>query len=162
MTGILREINDVLDKKYIVDILSDGTEELNEMLKAMWNGIHVIMSSPVLAANDTYYVNEKCYNRKEDLVIALTEIMSERFAGIRNKVNDTGFLSDKTEDQLFEFYDKILDLDRNDCLHLKKGKHLKTGESERKLNALVGLDSVKESIRKLKAYAVVNLSLIHI
>lgn len=42
---------------------------------------------------------------------------------------------------------------------MKAEKHLKamkTGTSEQKLNALIGLESVKESIRKLKAFALVN------
>lgn len=150
------DIDVVLKKQYVVDIFEDGTKEMNEQLTALWNGIYVIMSAPILAVTDIYTLGDIDELSEKDFESNINEIISNNFAVVRNTVHKEGFLADKTEEQLFDMYNKMLELDKTCCMKLDKGKMLAAGDSEQKLNALIGLGPVKESIRKLKAFALVN------
>ncbi|MCR5110109.1 MAG: AAA family ATPase [Ruminococcus sp.] len=150
------KLDKILEKKYVVDILDDGTKELQEMLQALWDGIHTIMSAPVLTVEEIYDISSSDHLTQKQYSDELSRMATERFAVIREAVNDPDFLSDSDEEKLFELYNVMLDLDTEGCMKLQKGKAMKTGTSEQKLNALIGLESVKESIRKLKAFALVN------
>ena len=150
------KLDKILEKKYVVDILDDGTKELQEMLQALWDGIYTVMSAPILTIKESYDLASSTDLTQEQYRDALSEIVNERFSAIRNAVSDAEFLSDRDEEKLFELYNAMLDLDTEGCMKLQKGKAMKTGTSEQKLNALIGLESVKESIRKLKAFALVN------
>lgn len=150
------KLDKILAKKYVVDILEDGTKELQEMLHELWNAIYVIMSAPILNVTDVYDIGTSVGLTEKQFADELSKIMAERFDVIRERISDNAFLSDRNEEQLFELYNSMLDLDKDGCMKLKKGKVLKTGNSEEKLNALIGLESVKVSIRKLKAFALVN------
>ena len=150
------KLDKILQKKYVVDILDDGTKELQEMLRALWDGIYTVMSSPLLSVQDVYDIEGNAPLSKEQFINNLSKLFEERFETVREYVSDDNFLSGQTDEKLFELYNAILDLDKNGCLNLQKGKKLKVGNSEQLLNALIGLDSVKESIRKLKAFALVN------
>ena len=150
------KLDKILQKKYVVDILDDGTKELQEMLQALWDAIYTLMSSPVLAVADSYDIGENTSLSKEQFTEKLTELITARFSEIRRVVNEEAFLSEYDEDKLFELYNSMLDLDTDGCMKLQKGITMKTGSSEQQLNALIGLESVKESIRKLKAFALVN------
>lgn len=150
------KLDKILQKKYVVDILDDGTKELQEMLQALWDGVYTVMSSPILALEDTYDIGEVTSLSKEAFAEKLTALITARFSDIRRVVNEAAFLSECDEDKLFELYNAMLDLDTSGCMKLQKGITMKTGSSEQQLNALIGLDAVKESIRKLKAFALVN------
>lgn len=41
-------LSKVLEKKYVVDVFSDGSDELAEMLKALWYTVEAILVLPVL------------------------------------------------------------------------------------------------------------------
>ncbi|SFX61230.1 AAA family ATPase [Ruminococcus sp. XPD3002] len=150
------KLDKILQKKYVVDILDDGTKELQEMLQALWDSIYTVMSLPILTLEDNYDIGEAISLSKEAFAEKLTALITARFSDIRRLVNETAFLSEYDEDKLFELYNAMLDLDTDGCMKLQKGITMKTGSSEQQLNALIGLDSVKESIRKLKAFALVN------
>lgn len=150
------ELDKVLEKRYIVDILDDGTKELQEMLRSLWIGIKLLMAAPILKVTDSYHIGEADSCSREAFTDGLNALIKERFASAVDAANREDFLADRTEEQLFELYNAMLDLDKSGCMKLKKGKMLTTGESEKKLNELIGLEPVKESIQKLKAFALVN------
>ena len=62
----------------------------------------------------------------------------------------------KTEDELFELYKQLIALDKFGFLVPAGTTLLNIGESEKKLGELIGLSGIKESIRKIKAYALNN------
>lgn len=150
------EANVVLAKKYVVDILEDGTKELNEMLKAVWDSVFVIMSAPVLQKEHIYTVGEKTGLDESEYLAVLSEILADRFSAVNEYIRGEDFLNNKTEDRLFDLYNKILDLDWYGYMKVNKGTVLKTGESEKALEMLIGLSSVKTGIMKIKAYAAAN------
>ena len=152
----LKKLQRILAKRYFVDILDDGTTELNEMLQAVWDGFSLLLSAPILKTTDIYTIGNSGAFSKKGFAEQLTQMIAERFAPVRDIVNAEGFLADQSEEQLFALYDTMLELDTAGCMKLNKGNLLKPGESEKKLNALIGLDAVKESIRKLRAFALVN------
>ncbi len=144
----------ILKKKYVIDIFEDGSTELTAMLKVAWDAIFVLLSAPIKKRTLVYAFDheelsaEQCNNR-------LMEIFSDSFHAVMELVQAKNFLKDQSEEQLFELYQNMLDLDKHHYLSGTKG-NFKIGKWEKKLNALIGLDAVKSNVRKIKAYALAN------
>lgn len=155
ITKIKNSVCKVIDKEYQVDIFSDGTEEVREMLKVLWNAVGVIMFSPILIKIYLYeYKGEKLF-QKEFKEILLEEI-NERYSEFSNTVLSPYFFSEKTEDELFKLYNKMIEIDSFGFMGVNKSLLSLPGEYEEKLKNLIGLSSVKQTVQKLKAYALSN------
>lgn len=144
----------ILKKKYVIDIFEDGSTELTAMLKVAWDAIFVLLSAPIKKRTLVYAFDheelsaEQCSNR-------LMEIFSDSFHAVMELLQAENFLKDQSEEQLFELYQNMLDLDKH---HYMSGTkcNFKIGKWEKKLNALIGLDAVKSNVQKIKAYALAN------
>ena len=147
----------VIEKKYIVDIFEDGSEELTAMLKVTWDAVYVLMSAPLKKRKFIYiFDNEPTLKMTaEKCSTELALIFAGRFHTVAETVHADSFLGDKSENELFELYDRMLDLDIYHYMSGTKGNFV-IGNHEQKLETLIGLDAVKKSIRKIKAYALAN------
>ena len=146
----------VLAKKYVVDIFSDGSEELLEMLTVLWDALRVIMTVPVLAKTSRYTFSDGTSVVNDGFNKELLTRLSSRYSTIDDALFAYDFLTDCTEEKLFSLYNKMIDLDTFGLMGVNKENLLKIGESEKKLNELIGLAEIKESIKKIKAYALAN------
>ena len=153
--GIAR-LYGALEKNYVVDIFSDGTEELYEMLKALWYAIEVIMTVPMFRKNYLYVLEDDTVALNDEINEIIAERLLIRYADVVKIIVGLDFLADKTEDELFEIYNKMIDSDIYGFMGINKSHLLKIGESEKKLESLIGLSDIKESIKKIKAYALTN------
>lgn len=147
---------EILDKKYSVDIFSDGLDELAEMLGVFWHVIEKIMSAPIFEKNSiyTFYDGNVFINDRFNEV--LLEYIRKRYCYLNIAIKSKDFLSGKTDEDLFGIYNKMIELDTYGYICANKSNLIKIGEGERKLNELIGLGEVKESIKKIKAYALTN------
>ena len=150
------KVSKVLAKNYTVDVFSDGSEELGEMLKALWGAIEAIMTVPVLSKKYTYTFPDGVVAVDDDIKKELLNRIAGRYAELDEVVYAYDFLTDKSDDELFDIYDKMIELDSFGFMGINKSSLLKIGESEKKLNELIGLSGIKESIKKIKAYALSN------
>ena len=155
LTKAVDKTQKILDKKYMVDIFSDGTDELYEMLRALWNSIGLIMNAPILEKTYVYTFNDENLCEK-DFKDRLIDYVNKRYAVIYNTVLATDFFDAKTEDELFNLYNKMIGCDANGYFGVNKFSLLIPGKNEAKLQKLIGLSSIKESVRKIKAYALNN------
>lgn len=153
--GIAR-LYSVIDKNYIVDIFSDGSDELYEMLKALWFAIEILMTVPLFKKNYLYIFEGNIVAMNDEINEIIAERLCIRYADVDELIDNSNFLTDKTEEELFEIYNKMIELDDYGFMGANKGQLLKVGESEKKLEALIGLSDIKESIKKIKAYAITN------
>lgn len=149
-------IKKTLSKNYVVDIFSDGSEESGEMLKTLWGTIETIMSVPILTKKCLYSLDETIAVEKADVKRVIVDKISERYSSVTEAIFAFDFLSDKTEDELFAIYDRMIGLDRFEIMGVSKSGLLRTGENEKKLNEMIGLSAIKDSIKKIKAYALAN------
>ena len=150
------ELDKVFKKTYIVDIFSDGTEELHEMLDAVWNAVAVIMTVPILKEHYDYYFYNGSNAVEDGIEQRILNHLARRYSDIEWEISGGDFLQDRSEEELFSLYDKMIELDEFGFLGLNKDNLLKIGESEKNLNKLIGLNSIKENIKKIKAYALAN------
>ncbi len=149
-------LSKVLAKKYVVDIFSDGSEELAEMLKALWTAIKVIMTTPILVKRYSYVFQDGNMAIDDEIKKELLNRLFGHYSNLDEEVYAYDFLADKSEDELFDLYNKMIELDSFGYLGINKSRLIKIGESEKKLNELIGLSGIKESIKKIKAYALAN------
>ena len=158
--GILRKeilaCNKVIEKKYSVDIFDDGTSEAKEMARVLWSGIWVLMNLPILEKQYSYHFDDENVQNIDEYKAKLLAIISRSYDSINAHVMDNSFLTDRKENELFELYNLMIEKDIFGVMNLDKDNLIKIGESEKKLNKLVGLKSIKDSIQKIKAYAKQN------
>ena len=145
----------VLAKKYIVDIMDDGSEELKEMLTCLWHSIEIIMCAPLFIKNYEY-LTENGGLSEANLFVRIAAMLQARYREYNWTINIAETLGDKTEDQIFEIYRELILIDKFGFLVPLGTTLVNIGESEKKLNELIGLSGIKESIKKIKAYALAN------
>lgn len=145
----------ILVKKYVLDIADDGSDELKEMLTCLWNSIELIMCAPLFIKNYDYLQESGGVSEKEFLE-GLSAKLLERYAEFNASVQKESLFFAKTEDELFELYKQLIALDKFGFLVPAGTTLINIGESEKKLGELIGLSGIKESIRKIKAYALNN------
>lgn len=152
----LKTTNACIKKAYVVDIFEDGTDELKEMTDAVWSSFHALMTLPLLICEYDYQLPD---HRRYSMDELRNELLS-RIAGLYTELDaavlSDEFLADKSKDELFELYDAMVDLDSFGFMGLNRHSLLKLGESEKKLNEMIGLSGIKESVKKIKAYALAN------
>ena len=145
----------ILAKKYVLDIADDGSDELKEMLTCLWNSIELIMCAPLFIKSYDYLQESGGVSEKEFLE-GLSAKLLERYAEFNAVVQKESLFFAKTEDELFELYKQLIALDKFGFLVPAGTTLINIGESEKKLGELIGLSGIKESIRKIKAYALNN------
>lgn len=155
LENAISETEAVLAKKFYVDIMDDGTKELKEMLTCLWHDIELIMRSPLFVKNYDYYLNSGKVS-EDSLLNIISEKISERYNEYNQAVDASAWSKNKSDDELFEIYKKLIAVDEFGILVPNGTNLINIGESEKKLDELVGLSEIKESIKKIKAYALAN------
>lgn len=151
----IAETEKILEKRYVVDITDDGSDELCEMMTFIWHDIELIMHAPLFIK--TYdYSTESGELGEAELFSRLADVLKNRYADFNDLLNLDSLLSGKTEDELFELYKNLIDIDAFGILVPSGTKLINIGESEKKLDRLIGLSGIKESIKKIKAYVLSN------
>ena len=153
----ISETGKILQKTYVVDIADDGSDELKEMLTCLWHGIELIMCSPLFIMSYDYLMEpDTAAVSEEEMLSRVSAKLTERYRGFNEAVNVSDLLCAKTEDELFELYKELIALDDLGILMPVGSTLINLGESEKKLGELIGLAGIKESIKKIKAYALAN------
>ena len=151
----ISETEAIIAKKYIIDIMDDGTDELTEMLTCIWHDIELIMNAPLFIKTYDYMIDSKGASESE-LCAQLSSIIKSRYSDLNEALNLTPLLNNKSEDEVFELYKKMIELDKFGILVPVGTELINIGESEKELNKMIGLSGIKESIQKIKAYALAN------
>lgn len=154
LESCISELKKQVETKYIIDIFSDGTDELKKMLRPLWRALKTVLSISIIDKSSTYSIlgTELNYN---DFVQSIINITDNRYAPINDIINSPNFLSDKTEDEVFSLYTQLCHSNADEFSSLTGAN--KIGKNEQKLNTLIGLNGIKESIKKIKAYAISNI-----
>lgn len=146
-----------IDKKYIVDILSDGTEELNEMFDAYISALRSLRKTDIHEECYEYTYNEKIYTTIDDLSTAMETYAFSKNCDLIDVIRSSPVMNSAGEDRLLEYYKKMEELDVFGIMGVDPVKPaLHKGEAEKKLESLIGLDNVKKNIEKIKAYVNAN------
>lgn len=145
-----------LNKKYVVDLLSDGSEEICEMLDVLWKSIALLTKLPVLKQEYHFSSDSFTCDGIKELTGILTEIARRNYDSIKGMLSDEAFLLEHDEKSLFKTYNEMIAHDSIGYFGMRSSMILNVGEHEEKLNAMIGLDLVKTSIQKIKAYSLAN------
>lgn len=145
----------ILKTSYVVDIADDGSDELMEMLTCLWHGIETIMCAPLFIKSFDYLV-ESGGIKETDFFERTSGLIADRYVGLNQALDLEDLLNSKNEDELFDLYKELIGVDEFGFLVPVGTELINIGESEKKLEKLIGLDGIKESVRKIKAYALAN------
>ena len=125
------------------------------MLTCLWNSIELIMCAPLFIKTFDY-LTESGGITEEELFTRVAAKLTDRYKDFNAAIDIALLLSAKTEDELFEIYKELIHLDKFGFLVPVGTTLVNVGESEKKLGELIGLAGIKESIKKIKAYALSN------
>lgn len=151
----IAETEKIIAKKYLLDIIDDGADELKEMLTCLWHDIELIMCTPLFIKSYDYLIESDAVS-EEELLLLLSGKLCERYSEFDNAVNIKELFDEKTEAELFEIYQKLIDIDQFDSPVPVETELINISESEKQLEKMIGLSGIKKSIRKIKAYALSN------
>lgn len=149
------EAEKVLCKEYTLDIIDDGSSELKEMLTCLWRGIELIMSAPLFTQNYDY-ITETGKVSEAEFFARISDLLKRRYADVYHVIQTAYPLDEKSEEELFALYKKMIGIDQHAYLVPVGTEPNNVGESEKNLSSLIGLSGIKESIQKIKAYALTN------
>ena len=155
LENAITEVEKIIAKKYVIDIADDGSNELKEMLTCLWQGIEIIMCAPLFIKTFDY-LTETGEKSETDFFAEITEKLRQRYACFNDALSLPSLLESKPEDELFELYKDMIGIDTFGFLVPVGTELIDIGESEKMLDELIGLKSVKESIKKIKAYTLAN------
>ena len=151
----IEETNIILKKRYVIELADDGSEELKEMLTCLWHSIELIMHAPLFIKSYDYLLGTGGINEME-FFEHMSEVLRNRYAEFNSVVNLDSILKDCSEEDVFEIYKELIAIDTFGFLVPVGTQLINIGESEKKLEKLIGLSVIKESIKKIKAYALAN------
>jgi AAA+ superfamily predicted ATPase len=151
LESVMKELTEINNKKYTLDIFSDGTKEIKEILYVIWLGIYTLLNIPFLKKSEHYIFEDNIdfYNRK--YLKYLSEKLSKRYTDIN--IPD---ISDKSDDELFALYTQLLKADNTGYFNANSHEIIPIGSGEKKLDKLIGLNAVKSSVKKIKSYVLAN------
>lgn len=153
LENAITETEKILGKRYIVDIADDGACELREMLTCLWHNVELIMCAPLFVKSYDY-LTKSGKVKEADMLAHISDVLTRRYASIDDAL--IAPLSNKSEDELFDVYKSLIKIDQFGFLVPIETELINVGESEKELGQLIGLSSIKESIKKIKAYALTN------
>ena len=145
----------ILGKRYVVDIADDGACELREMLTCLWHNVELIMCAPLFVKSYDY-LTESGRVKEADLLAHISDALKRRYTSINDALETIAPLSNKGEEELFNLYKRLIKIDQFGFLVPIGTELINIGESEKELGQLIGLSGIKESIKKIKAYALTN------
>ena len=146
----------VLSKSYTVDIFSDGYEELQEMTEAFMQGIQALLKFSAPEPSYRYQLEDGEFVFGDEFSTKINAILSERYADHRSLAARIFTENAFNENKLFDIYDRFIELDTLGIFKANKAERIRMGVHQQQLEALVGLGSVKEAVRKISAYAEAN------
>ncbi len=155
LENAIAEARKTIAKTYVVDIADDGSIELKEMLTCLWHCIELIMCAPLFIKTFDY-LTETGGKNEADFFAEVAETLQQRYVGLNDTMSLPSLSDRKSEDELFEIYKDLIGLDKFGFLVPVGTELINIGESETKLNKMIGLKGIKESIKKIKAYALTN------
>ena len=156
LTEALEKSRAIINKRYSLDIFSDGSDELNEMLNQLWRSIYVLLKAPLFDTCFTYKFTDGRTAVNEEFFEAITISCSSRCPEIVRLLDEQTFLDEIHEEKLSSIYKELAASDDYFLMKKSSGDAIKVGAGERQLNALIGLDDIKKSILKIKAYVLAN------
>ena len=101
-------------------------------------------------------IYQKIERMVAELFDRLSAILQKRYSSYNHLIDVEHLLGDETEERIFEVYKDLIRLDKFGFLVPVGTTLVNIGESEKKLNELIGLAGIKDSIKKIKAYALAN------
>lgn len=149
-------VNAILSKKYIVDILSDGYAELQEMTETFIVAIQSLLEFSALEQSYCYQFEDGDIIFGDGFIANVNAHLSERYIECQSFIICNFNENRYSENELFDVYDQFIELDDFGIFKANKTERFKMGVYRRQLDALIGLESVKETVNKISAYAEMN------
>ena len=156
LSEVKRKLKNVVDKKYISDFLSDDSEDLVEMMNAYWYGFSTLLYFTKPIENISYEIDgETVLNIKEWMNVHV----KNHYRTFENLLNNGKIFNSYTDVEVRDLYESIIKIKISKEISPRSEEEinkLNLSADEKKLADLIGLDTVKEAIEKIKAYIKAN------
>lgn len=145
--------SDVCAKKYVYDFLGDSSEDVGEMMKTLWNGLALLIACSKKEIAISYSVGGQAVG---DPVALLNDAIKTHYEGFDGGAKTlTDKLSTWDEKTLQNAVDAIHKLAKPSA-KVKVAPKKAADSGDEKLNQLIGLEPVKNTIKMVGAYVAKN------
>ena len=94
----------MIDKVYVPDFLSDGTEDLNEMMKSFWLGLSALLYFSKPLEHVTYEVEGSTV---KDIKDWLKDKVANHYVALDTLLSDQSTFKNYSDIEIREIYEKI-------------------------------------------------------
>ncbi len=143
------KVKQVINMKIVPDFFDDGTEDLKKMMIPLFEGIAVLTQ-----VNKKIVKNEFDFDNSYKNIDSYLKAKLKDYYSPIDRIINKEFLSNFNEEKLKEKLAIIKDLKIEKEMSFQNSVIF--GNGEKKLNNLIGLDNIKDSIAKIKAYCIAN------
>ena len=149
------DIKKILGKVYIPDFLSDGSDDLKEMMLAFWNGLCVLLHYTNPKENESYSVDDEPVKNIKDY---FKNELNGHYLILDSYLSSLTLFDTFDDQKIKSKYEKLIKIKIPRVIQPKTELDLtsKKTRAELKLEALIGLTPVKEMVEKIKAYVKAN------
>jgi hypothetical protein len=142
-----------LCQKYVYDFLGDSSEDVGEMMKTLWNGLALLIACSKKEIAISYSVGGQAVG---DPVALLNDAIKTHYEGFDGGAKTlTDKLSTWDEKTLQNAVDAIHKLVKPSA-KVKAAPKKAADSGDEKLNQLIGLEPVKNTIKMVEAYVAKN------
>lgn len=138
-----------------IDFFDNDEKIIEDALKVYWQCIDALLKLPIKDKNFSFVIDETTLNENE-FIDYVSNMIKKHYENVYLKIEDNKYLDDFTDDEINDMYIGLVDNTGEYFNFSNTDKMLKANQNEKKLNELIGLSSIKESIKKIKAYALKN------
>ncbi len=155
LSSINQELKRTIDKKFVSDFFSDGKKDVVEMMSTFWKGLAGLLCYTKPYESSSYNIDGK---KDVNINAFFEQRLVEHYKSVDEVLNDSTIFENLSDSELKDQYERILKIKIPRGVDPTSEKDLKISDSkaEQKLASLIGLESVKESIEKIKAYVKAN------
>ncbi len=155
LSSINQELKLMIDKRFVSDLFSDGTKDVVEMMNTFWKGLSCLLYYTKPYESYSYSISGE---NNKNLNSFIEQRLQEHYQPVEAILSDPAFCQNLSNSELTECYEKIIKIKIPKEVNPTSEKDLETSDSqaEQKLASLIGLESVKESIEKIKVYVKAN------
>ena len=140
----------ILDKSYIVDFFSDGNDEVKEMCTCLFQGLIVLFNVKKEVKDSKFIYQELIF---DDLNLFFEKELSNVYLFLNDLNNDS--FNHLNDNEIYEKYRLLRKIKPVKEIGYDY-RYFATTKGEEELFNLIGLYPIKDSIKKIKAYALAN------
>lgn len=147
LSDSIEEVKNILCTPLKYDIFEEDDEQIKKLMKSFWKNYYILIKNAKITSKYDYLIDGKIHC--DDYKQTIYDELYKSYLELYNCIFSQYILNEYSEEKLIRMFNKLdtmyFQIQKNDYKYLKENY---LGE----LNELVGLDTIKETLKKIFIY----------